>query len=455
MENSDNSAQRQSPNANSNSLGTSNNNANANSSSSNGSNSESTLTTSKADPSPETAATSSTSTSTATATTAPAGTAPESIAPSSTQPTSTQQRATASTDAAPTNHGTEFWCHQASFPRTCCQREITPVMMPDPLCPHCYGEFVEKIEADNDPRAFVQTGPQQHPGEGNNSAPGVNEPVNLDDLFRLFQALANPHRVRQQQQQQQQQQPQQQRIPGQMYSTQFIFNSGPTTTTRTFSTSTEPNAPLGQQQPGAGDHQNTQSGQGGQEVHYSTDPAAALSGQGFGGPMPMGGGNAPFLFPMGGGFPPMVGNPGDYAWGQGALDDIITQMMDLQNRQHGPVGATEDAINNIPHHTLTAEELESKLDCSVCKDDFTKEDQLLQLPCKHIFHEDCIKPWLKVSGTCPTCRYSLVEGTNGNNPAASSNQDGTAQPTSSARTDNGGSTAHIPGAFPSSGGQGP
>ncbi|KAF9962031.1 hypothetical protein BGZ72_000098 [Mortierella alpina] len=210
----------------------------------------------------------------------------------------------------------------------------------------------------------------------------MNEPVNLDDLFRLFQALANPHRAMQQQQHQQQQQPQQQRAPGQMYSTQFIFNSGPTTTTtRTFSSSTGPGAPLGQQQPGAGD-QNTQSGQGTQgaqgaqgpqwhsppnfisgllsrlgiEVHYTTDPAA-LSGQGFGGPMPMGGGNAPMFFPMGGGFSPMVGNPGDYAWGQGALDDIITQMMDLQNRQHGPVGATEDAINNIPHHKLTNEEL--------------------------------------------------------------------------------------------------
>ena len=53
------------------------------------------------------------------------------------------------------------------------------------------------------------------------------------------------------------------------------------------------------------------------EIHYTTDPAA-LSG-GFGGPMG-----------FGGGFPPMVGNPGDYAWGQRGLDDIITQMMELQ-----------------------------------------------------------------------------------------------------------------------------
>lgn len=33
---------------------------------------------------------------------------------------------------------------------------------------------------------------------------------------------------------------------------------------------------------------------------------------------------------FGGGFLPMAGNPGDYAWGQRGLDDIITQMMELQ-----------------------------------------------------------------------------------------------------------------------------
>jgi len=41
-------------------------------------------------------------------------------------------------------------------------------------------------------------------------------------------------------------------------------------------------------------------------------------------------------------------------------------------------------------------------ECSVCKDEFVKEDTCLQLPCKHIFHDECIKPWLKTSATCPT-----------------------------------------------------
>ena len=38
-----------------------------------------------------------------------------------------------------------------------------------------------------------------------------------------------------------------------------------------------------------------------------------------------------------------------------------------------------------------------------------KDGLLLRIPCNHIFHGNCIKPWLERSGTCPVCRYQLVE----------------------------------------------
>ena len=53
-------------------------------------------------------------------------------------------------------------------------------------------------------------------------------------------------------------------------------------------------------------------------------------------------------------------------------------------------------------------------DCAVCKDQFQlgtedpDEQIVVQLPCKHSFHQPCILPWLKSSGTCPVCRYALV-----------------------------------------------
>lgn len=36
--------------------------------------------------------------------------------------------------------------------------------------------------------------------------------------------------------------------------------------------------------------------------------------------------------------------------------------------------------------------------CTVCHDTFQAEEQVLQLPCNHCFHEDCIMPWLKEVG---------------------------------------------------------
>ncbi|KAF9081933.1 hypothetical protein BGX23_000289 [Mortierella sp. AD031] len=318
-------------------------------------------------------------------------------------------------------------------------------MVPDPMCPTCYSEFVEKIEADNDPRAFAPPAAPHRPEDGRYGGPGDGHetPINLEDLFQLFQVFYNnPHRTARQQdtyqQQQQQQHQQRQQLPNPFFTTgtQIMFSSGPSGTTRTVTnlgSGAPPTAAAaanhghGSQHPGSGSEGGqtiggqppataTEGGAGGNqqpppgpqwhsppsfisgllnrlgiEVHYTTDPAA-LSG-GFGGPMSMS---------MGGGFLPMASNPGDYVWGQQGLDDIITQLMNLQNRQHGPVGASDEIINGVPHHTLTDEELEAKTECSVCKDEFTKEDNLLHLPCKHIFHEDCIKPWLKVSGTCPT-----------------------------------------------------
>ncbi|KAF9348415.1 hypothetical protein BGX34_002497 [Mortierella sp. NVP85] len=102
------------------------------------------------------------------------------------------------------------------------------------------------------------------------------------------------------------------------------------------------------------------------------------------------------------------GNLGDYALDERTLDNIITRMMEAGDRSGGPVAASDEVIASIPHHKLTREELDAKTECSVCKDEFVKEDNCLQLKCNHIFHEDCIKPWLKTSATCPTCRYAVV-----------------------------------------------
>ena len=46
-----------------------------------------------------------------------------------------------------------------------------------------------------------------------------------------------------------------------------------------------------------------------------------------------------------------------------------------------------------------------KENCSICMMNIKKDNKISKLPCKHIFHTDCINPWLKeYNYKCPICR---------------------------------------------------
>ncbi|XP_071699704.1 uncharacterized protein [Rutidosis leptorrhynchoides] len=45
--------------------------------------------------------------------------------------------------------------------------------------------------------------------------------------------------------------------------------------------------------------------------------------------------------------------------------------------------------------------------CAICKDQFVIDDETKQLPCKHMYHPDCILPWLSNHNSCPVCRFQL------------------------------------------------
>ncbi|XP_071685820.1 uncharacterized protein [Rutidosis leptorrhynchoides] len=47
--------------------------------------------------------------------------------------------------------------------------------------------------------------------------------------------------------------------------------------------------------------------------------------------------------------------------------------------------------------------------CSVCLDDFEPREMVTLTPCNHMFHENCIVPWVKSHGQCPTCRFVIID----------------------------------------------
>lgn len=50
------------------------------------------------------------------------------------------------------------------------------------------------------------------------------------------------------------------------------------------------------------------------------------------------------------------------------------------------------------------EEGKENVICTICMLDITNGDRVGVLPCKHLFHSDCLKEWIKRRNVCPLCQ---------------------------------------------------
>jgi hypothetical protein len=112
----------------------------------------------------------------------------------------------------------------------------------------------------------------------------------------------------------------------------------------------------------------------------------------------------PMLPLAGGAIPSMMGGSG----GSFSLDDFLNYTFQLQQRQRaGPPPASKSAVDRLAQVTVTEAHIKAQALCSVCQEAFGAGDAALGLPCDHLYHGDCITPWLKEHNTCPMCRYEL------------------------------------------------
>ena len=98
---------------------------------------------------------------------------------------------------------------------------------------------------------------------------------------------------------------------------------------------------------------------------------------------------------------------GDYASGE-AFDNIISELMN-RNPQSNVRPATQTAISQMTRVKLAKNDSRLGEECSICQDDYALDDQLVELKCRHHYHEECLTSWLTTNGVCPICRAPVLE----------------------------------------------
>lgn len=95
-------------------------------------------------------------------------------------------------------------------------------------------------------------------------------------------------------------------------------------------------------------------------------------------------------------------------WGGIAIVYFVNLIIEAVKKYHRK--RTVYQIKQLRFHRKQFEDVEQTPSCSICLCEFEEKECVKRLPCKHLFHSDCIDLWLVESkATCPICRQGIFE----------------------------------------------
>lgn len=106
--------------------------------------------------------------------------------------------------------------------------------------------------------------------------------------------------------------------------------------------------------------------------------------------------------------------PSLHTRGSNRLLELLYSMLNIQdivnqdNMDSVCVPLTENQIELLK---ISKYNNESEISCSICQNDIVLDSEIIELPCKHIFHKDCVLPWVKeYHHVCALCKADIRDG---------------------------------------------
>ncbi|KAG9160783.1 hypothetical protein Leryth_008623 [Lithospermum erythrorhizon] len=141
------------------------------------------------------------------------------------------------------------------------------------------------------------------------------------------------------------------------------------------------------------------------------NPVIVLRGPSDGGGNNGGGGGFELYYDdgAGSGLRPLPTSMSEFLLGSG-FDRLLDQLAQIEANGIGRMDnppASKAAIELMPCIDIDESHIVTESHCAVCKEVFELGVPVREMPCKHIYHSDCILPWLSLRNSCPVCRHEL------------------------------------------------